>query len=95
MESLENFANYVLAHWKEAPSHSRAGVLYRAAQMDVQKSETQLTALQAVADAARDVVAQHYCVSITPRSYVVTDVDARNNTIAVLAAALEGLGGSV
>jgi hypothetical protein len=68
--------------------------LYRTAQTDVQKLETQLTALQAVADAAQEILAQHYRVSTAPQSYVITNVDARDNAVTALAAALEKLKGS-
>jgi hypothetical protein len=54
----------------------------------------ELAALRAERDAlraaAQEVLAQHYRVSTAPRSYVITNVDARDDAITALAAALEG-----
>jgi hypothetical protein len=54
-----------------------------------------ITRLRAERDAlraaAREVLSQHYRVSTATRSYVITNVDARDDAIAALAAALEGV----
>jgi chromosome segregation ATPase len=55
------------------------------------QATAELDALQAVADAAREVLAQHYRVSTAPRSYVITNVDARDNAVTALAAELNAL----
>jgi len=45
MEALENFASYILAHWREAPSHTRAGILYREAQAENKAMRETITGL--------------------------------------------------